>query len=265
VNPIWAIRFLMLLVVLLPSVGGAASPSSPVTPSARMWQPFGLANRIQVRGDMADPGCPSVTLLRLRPDTRLPPHSSPVDRTYLILSGTVHVGIGKKWDDAKMQTLPAGSFWLVPANTSTFEWAEDQVVCQVTATRPARDCPRLTEPAFFPPDRIEWAPFGGMERAVLAGRPGEPGCPWVDRIRFRAGGRSMPAADAASEEVTWTVLSGSLRRGSGGLGNGTAPAELPAGTVLTLAAGDDAVESDVADTVAQREFAGAGPRACRRR
>lgn len=168
-------------------------------------------------------------------------HSAPVDRTYLILSGTVHVGVGKKWDDAKMQTLPAGSFWLVPANTSTFEWAEDQVVCQVTATRPARDCPRL------------------------AGRPGEPGCPWVDRIPFQAGGGSVPAAGAASGEVTSPVLSGALRRGGGSPGNGTAPAALPGGTVLTLAAGDDAVESGVADTVAQREFAGAGPLACRRR
>ena len=136
-------RILLALVVLLSAAPASALPagSTTLTPSDRKWEPFGLANRVAVRGDLADPDCPSVTLLRLHANTRLPPHSAPVDRTYVVLSGTVHVGIGKKWDDAKLRTLPAGSFWLVPANTSTFEWNEDEVVCEVTVPRAARACP----------------------------------------------------------------------------------------------------------------------------
>jgi quercetin dioxygenase-like cupin family protein len=150
------LRVLLVVATLLPVVGTAASPSVTIRPADRKWEKFGLAERVPVLGDLVDSDCPSVTLLRLRPDTRLPPHSAPVDRTYLLLSGTVRVGIGKKWDEARMRTLPAGSFWVVPADTSTFEWFEGDAVCQVVATRPARDCPRPEEATVFPgPDRLE--------------------------------------------------------------------------------------------------------------
>ena len=127
--------------------------------------------------DLADADCPAVTLLRLHPNTRLPPHSAPVDRAYVVLSGTVHVGIGKKWDGAKLRTLPAGSFWLVPANTTTFEWNEDEVVCQVTVPRPAKASPHPEEPVLLAPDKIQWRTTGSGERAVLTGDQAPSGCP----------------------------------------------------------------------------------------
>ena len=259
-------RILLALVVLLSAAQASALPagSTTLTPSDRKWEPFGLANRIAVRGDPTDTDCPSVTLLRLHADTRLPPHSAPVDRAYVVLSGTVHVGIGKKWDDTKLRTLPAGSFWLVPANTSTFEWNEDEVVCQVTVPRPAKDCPHPEEPVFFTPDKIRWSAIGSVERAVLAGDQAKPGCPSTVRYRFPPGVHAPVLLEAPSRGVAvGTVLSGALVRQSGHGGDAALPRELVAGTVFVIPEGRGEELSTTVETIVHGEFPGSGPEICK--
>jgi quercetin dioxygenase-like cupin family protein len=254
---------LLVILTLLPAVGTAAAQGFTVRPGDRAWEKFGLAERVQVLGDLVDPDCPSVTLLRLRPDTRLPPHSAQVDRTYLLLSGTVRVGIGKKWDPTRMRTLPAGSFWVVPANTSTFEWFEDEAVCQVVAISPVRDCTRPEEVTVYTPDQVPWQQSGGPGRAVLAGDPASPGCPYVERLRLPASAPATPAPAPPPREVVWTVLTGTLHPTSGAAVKPVLSGELPAGTVIVVPAGTDLAGSGPTGTVAQRQFAGAGPRACK--
>jgi mannose-6-phosphate isomerase-like protein (cupin superfamily) len=259
-------RILLAVVALFSAVEASALPagSTTLTPSNRRWEPYGSADRVAVRGDLADADCPSVTLLRLHPDTRLPPHSAPVDRTYFVLSGTVHVGIGKKWDDAKLRTLPAGSFWLVPANTSTFEWNEDEVVCQVTVPRPAKDCPHPEEPAFFTPDKIRWSAIGSVERAVLAGDQGKPGCPSSLRYRFPPGVHSPVLVESPSTGVAvGTVLSGALIQRPDHAGDAAVARELVAGTVFVIPEGRGQALSTAVETIVQREFPGSGPGICK--
>jgi hypothetical protein len=255
-------RQLLVLLGCLPAVFTlAASPGgATITPADRKWEPFGLADRAVVLGDLSDTACPSVTLLRLYPETRLPPHSVPVDRTYLVLSGTIHVGFGKKWDEAGLKTLPPGSFWLVPANTSTFEWSEDEVVCQVTVSRPARECPRPGTPVVFTPDQVPWKRTATGERAVLTGEPDWPACPGVVRYRIPAGAPSLAPSDAIAGGAHWTVLSGDLLREAVDPGN-AASRDLPAGTVFVPSEGK--FPKAGVETVVQREFLGTGPRACK--
>ena len=81
--------------------------------------------------DLADADCPAVTLLRLHPNTRLPPHSVPVDRTYFVLSGTARVGIGKKWDACRVAHAAGRELLVGSSNTITFDWNEDEVVSEV--------------------------------------------------------------------------------------------------------------------------------------
>ena len=254
-------RLLLVLLACLPAAGAASPGSRTVTPADRKWEQFGLAERAVVLGDLTDPGCPSVTLLRLRPDTRLPPHSVPVDRTYLVLSGTIHVGIGKKWDDARLKTLPPGSFLLLPANTSSYEWSEDEVVCQVTVSRPARECPRPEAPVALTPDEMPWRPFGSGERAVLAGDPGLAACPSVVRYRFQGGLPAIAPAETPTGGAHWTVLSGSLLREASEAGDAVTTRDLPAGTVFVPPEGRPPKAG--AETVVQREFPGTGPRLCK--
>jgi mannose-6-phosphate isomerase-like protein (cupin superfamily) len=247
---------------LAAAVAWAAPPATrTITPADRAWQPFGLVERIDLLGDLTEGRCPSSTLLRLRPDTRLPPHTAAQDRTYLVLSGTIHVGVGKEWDAAELRTLPPGSSWIVPAGTSTFEWSEDEVVCQVTATRPAADCPRPEEPAFFPPGELAWKPDGETERAVLSGDPGRPGCPWTVRHRLPAGTSASPPAAPPGGDRVVTVISGTLRAAPGP--GGAAPTEFPAGTVQVSPGGVGPLPRSGADAVVESQFAGTGSPACR--
>jgi quercetin dioxygenase-like cupin family protein len=259
-------RILLAAVALFSAIEASALPagSTTLTPSARKWEPYGSADRVAVRGDLTDTDCPSVTLLRLHSDTRLPPHSAPVDRAYVVLSGTVHVGIGKKWDDAKLRTLPAGSFWMVPANTSTFEWNEDEVVCQVTVPRPAKACHHPEEPVFLTPDKIQWRTMGSVERAVLAGDQGPSDCPSTVRYRFPPGVHSPVLVEAPSRGVAvGTVLSGALVRQSRHGGDAAVPRELVAGTVFVIPEGRGEELSTAVETIIQREFPGTGPGICK--
>jgi len=49
-------RILLAVVVLFSAVEASALPAGPttLTPSDRKWEPYGLADRIAVRGDLAD-------------------------------------------------------------------------------------------------------------------------------------------------------------------------------------------------------------------
>jgi mannose-6-phosphate isomerase-like protein (cupin superfamily) len=259
-------RVLLAVVALFSAVEASALPAgiTTITPSDRKWESYGLADRVAVRGDLGDADCPSVTLLRLHPNTRLPPHSVPVDRTYFVLSGTAHVGIGKKWDDAKLRTLPAGSFWLIPANTSTFEWNEDEVVCEVTVPRPAKACPHPEESAFFTPEAIRWRTKGSVELAVLAGDQVHPGCPSTVRYRFAPGVHPPVLVESASPGVAvGTVLSGALVRQPGLASNATVPRELVAGTLFLIPEGRGEALTTTGETIIQRDFPGSGPGMCK--
>ncbi len=162
-----------------------------------------------------------------------------------------------------MRSLPAGSFWVVPANTITFEWAEDEVVVQVSAIRSPRDCPPVEDPVVFTPDHIAWKPSGSAERAVLSGDPGMPGCPYVERFRLPADALTALPPAPPPGEVVWTVLSGSLHEGTGSAEKPGLSKELPAGTVIVVPARTDVAGSGATGTVAQRQFAGTGPRVCK--
>lgn len=255
---------LLVAAALLPSAGVAASPGLAVPPGNRTWQGFGLADRVPILGDLADAACPSVTLLRLHADTRLPPHAAPVDRAYLLLSGTLHVGFGKRWDETRMRTLAAGSSWVVPANTSTYEWSEGEAVCQVVAVRAPDDCPRLEEVVVHPTptDRAGEIPPGDGGRTVLWGSPDLPGCPWVERIRLPPGASAPPGPGSSRPEVAWTVVAGALRRPVPDGTGASAPEELPAGTVAVLPAGARLEGAPPDGAVVLRQFAGSGPPAC---
>jgi len=55
----------------------------------------------------------------------------------LIMSGTLYVGYGDRFDETKMVALPAGSVFTEPGRQAHFTWAKDgEVVLHVTGTGP---------------------------------------------------------------------------------------------------------------------------------
>jgi hypothetical protein len=62
-----------------------------------------------------DKAGPFVVRVRLPADIRVMPHTHSVARTYSVLAGEWKLGFGDVYDASKLQTFPAGSFYLLPA------------------------------------------------------------------------------------------------------------------------------------------------------
>ncbi len=65
------------------------------------------------------------------------PHKHPEDRIYTVISGVFYIGLGKKFEDDKLQAYPPGSLIVLPSNTAHFHWAKSgEYITQVTAIGP---------------------------------------------------------------------------------------------------------------------------------
>jgi quercetin dioxygenase-like cupin family protein len=92
-------------------------------------------------GDLTKPGM-YVTRSKFPVGFKVLPHWHGEERTVVVLSGTIHVGIGEKWDESKMKAYPPGSFFTEPPKLPHFTWAKDgEVVLQVTGIGPFTTTP----------------------------------------------------------------------------------------------------------------------------
>jgi len=88
-------------------------------------------------GDMGKPGLYAARI-RIPGKLRIPPHVHPEDRVVVVLSGTLHIGFGERFEAAQMKALPPGSFFVEPAGKPHFAWVQDEdVIVQVSGIGPS--------------------------------------------------------------------------------------------------------------------------------
>jgi quercetin dioxygenase-like cupin family protein len=85
-----------------------------------------------------DPSKQELFVMRLKMPAgyKIPPHSHPKPEVITVLSGTVKLGIGETADEATAQTMPAGSFYVIPPNTAHFTAAVEETVIQLSVNGP---------------------------------------------------------------------------------------------------------------------------------
>lgn len=66
--------------------------------------------------------------LKLPPNTRIQPHAHPDDRVGIVVSGTWYFAYGDAFDESKLKTLPAGSFYTEPPDANHFAMTKDEAV-----------------------------------------------------------------------------------------------------------------------------------------
>ncbi len=90
-------------------------------------------------GDPTKAGALFVSRVRFSAGWKDPPHWYHAEvRTVVVLSGTLYVGNGDKWDENKLKAYPAGTFYSEPAKAPHFTWAKDgEVIIQVTGIGPS--------------------------------------------------------------------------------------------------------------------------------
>ncbi len=104
------------------------------------WQPFPSfppsARLAVVVGDPAQPA-PYVVRVKLPNGVRLMPHRHREDRVYTVMSGVFYIGLGERFDEARLQAYPPGAVIVLPGGTPHFHWARSgEYITQVTAFGP---------------------------------------------------------------------------------------------------------------------------------
>jgi hypothetical protein len=148
-------RKLLAILLLLPviSLAQTAAPkkaatkaksSGPapvvVTPDKIQWGPapavFPAGAQFAVlSGDPMKPG-PFVVRIKTPDGYRIMPHWHPTAESVTVLSGEFHVGMGDKFDETSMTTLPAESLAVVPPHHNHYAMAKGETVVQVSSTGP---------------------------------------------------------------------------------------------------------------------------------
>ena len=121
-----------------------ADPLAPfrVNPGELAWVPApnGVV-RAYVAGDDKKAGVYAY-FARIPAHFKFQPHWHPDERVVTVISGTMYVGYGERWDEATMKELPKGSAWTEPARHAHYTWARDgEVVIYVVGTGPSGTTP----------------------------------------------------------------------------------------------------------------------------
>jgi quercetin dioxygenase-like cupin family protein len=78
-----------------------------------------------------------VIRVKLAKGTKVPPHMHPNDENVTVISGTFHIGVGAKFDEAKGQAVKTGGFVSVPKGKPHFAWVSEDSVIQLHGVGPA--------------------------------------------------------------------------------------------------------------------------------
>lgn len=142
----WLHRRTALLVVLVMSlisgfVGAQMGPLM-VVPADLKWvdnPPTMMpgAKMAVLQGDPTKAG-PYAYRLKIPAGYKVMPHRHPVDEHLTVLSGTLYLAVGEKFDAEKGgKGSPAGSFLVMPAATPHFAWTKEETILQVHAIGPS--------------------------------------------------------------------------------------------------------------------------------
>src|SRR5262245_2732996 len=117
-----------LLVALAPARSDHGKGGEIVTPEDVQWQdgPAALprgAKRAVLEGDPGREG-PFVLRIKLPDGFRVLPHSHPKDERVTVISGTLYLGSGDKFDAKEGKALPAGSYGRTAAGMKHFAWVK---------------------------------------------------------------------------------------------------------------------------------------------
>ena len=111
-----------------------------VTPDAIKWGPAPPAlppgaQAAILAGDPRKSG-PYVIRTKFPDGYRVPPHWHPTDENVTVIKGTFMIGTGEKFDTAKMEALPSGSYMKMPKTMRHFAMAKGETIVQVHGMGP---------------------------------------------------------------------------------------------------------------------------------
>src|SRR5438128_2892324 len=109
-------------------------------PESLQWQegPASLPPGAKIAVLDGDPNKAGPFVMRFKfPDGyRVAPHTHPKPERVTVISGVLQIGMGDKYDAAKTEPMPAGTFGTWPAGMKHFGWFKGETVIQLHGDGP---------------------------------------------------------------------------------------------------------------------------------
>jgi anti-sigma factor ChrR (cupin superfamily) len=109
------------------------------TPDKLDWQPakrFPAGAQVAVLEGNPMKAGPYTMRLKTPDGYKIPPHWHAGPEHVTVLQGEVSVGMGGKWDDSKMNTIPAQTFALIPAHQQHYAQTKGDTIIQIHGMGP---------------------------------------------------------------------------------------------------------------------------------
>ncbi|HSV44902.1 MAG TPA: cupin domain-containing protein [Ramlibacter sp.] len=88
-----------------------------------------------IEGPMSE-AVPFTVRLKFPANYRIPPHWHPAVERVTVLSGTINMGAGEKFDTAGGHALATGAVTIIPAKSPHYLWTTGEAIVQLHGTGP---------------------------------------------------------------------------------------------------------------------------------
>lgn len=103
-----------------------ATGPSPILPTTVKWETSASTGN-EIAWFVGAPDKQGIYAQRVKIPAggRIAPHTHPDERFSIVLEGTIYVGFGETFEEAKVVAIPAGGMYVAPAGVAHFVWAKD--------------------------------------------------------------------------------------------------------------------------------------------
>jgi quercetin dioxygenase-like cupin family protein len=134
-------RLVMFGSVAVGMLAQTGAPQNAFTPDQMKWGPPPPfvppgAQVALVEGDPSAPSGDFTVMIKMPDGYKIAPHWHPQRENVTVVSGSIKVGMGDKWDDAKMMLFPAGSFAYLDPDMHHYAQASGPTLIQVHGMSP---------------------------------------------------------------------------------------------------------------------------------
>ena len=127
-----------LLVLVVFGVASCATGTVTKVPDNVRWADFAPFPGVKIavlNGNPAQAG-PFVIRLWFPANYQVPPHFHPVDENITVISGSVNLGHGEKFDKAQAKRYVAADYLRMPAQMRHFAFTTEEAVVQIHSVGP---------------------------------------------------------------------------------------------------------------------------------
>lgn len=79
---------------------------------------------------------PFIARIKLPANFQIPVHTHKIPENDTVISGVLYLGVGSKMDPDHVEAIPAGGFFMVPANVEHYAITKEETILQINGTGP---------------------------------------------------------------------------------------------------------------------------------